>query len=87
MHDLIKRSLKSQVEVRENVIRQLMPKCLTDEGAVIYLKERGFMFCVGPTTPTRPFSITEVRYMGKCVGVIEDVFQGSTYTCKFTPIN
>ena len=84
MHDLIKRSLKSQVEVRENVIRQLMPKCLTDEGAVIYLKERGFMFCAGPMTPSH---ITEVCYMGKCIGVIEDVFQGSAYTCKFTPIN
>ena len=73
---------KTNEGVKENVIRQIMPKCLTDAGAVTYLRQRGFMFCRGPSTP---LDTEEVHYMSQHLGNIVESFEGGKYNCKFVP--
>jgi len=74
---------KVNAGVKENVIRQIIPKCLTDAGAVTYLHQRGFMFCRGPSTP---LDTEEVHYKGQYLGSIVESFEGGKYNCKFVPI-
>ena len=84
--DLFKRDLakikQCNEEVKEKVIRQIIPKCLTDTGAVAYLRQRGFMFCRGPSTSQ---DTEEVHYQGQYLGSIVESFQGGQYNCKFVP--
>jgi len=73
---------KANAKVKENIIRQIVPRCLTDAGAVVYLHQRGFMFCRGPSTPP---DTEEVHYQNQYLGSIVESFEGGKYNCKFVP--
>ena len=63
----IDKAIKISIALKEKIIRNLIPKDVSDEDGLKILVENGLRFCTYPDTP---MGVTHVEYCGSRIGDI-----------------
>ena len=74
------RWIRMNENLRERLLRSLIPEGMSDAEGAVYLKENGVMFCSGPNTPD---DVTEFHGFGEQLGYIKQTIREDELRLQF----
>ena len=78
--NIIDRWIRMNMNLKERLLRSLIPEGMSDEEGTAYLKENGVMFCSGPNTPD---DVTEFHGFGEQLGYIKQTIREDELRLQF----